>query len=206
VSLSSQENSNTSSPLAIRPTQQQQQQQQRISMENGGKLEKIISSKPNPNSSSPVLSKGAKPFDPKRNFSKLVKIDKKFVSEQSSLPPQTYLKYKPNFNEDDEEDNKSTTGENSVVDKSIGEPKTIEQREESNLKKLKSLLSRRLSLNSDRRFKHVENALVDHQTDIIKLNLINSRVSVIGFGINIPGILNSSSFRLVYRFNNLVFK
>ena len=160
-------------------------------MENGGKLEKIISSKPNPNSSSPVLSKGAKPFDPKRNFSKLVKIDKKFVSEQSSLPPQTYLKYKPNFNEDDDEDSKSTSGENSVVDKPIGESKTIEQREESNLKKLKSLLSRRLSLNSDRRFKHVENVLVDHQTDIIKLSLINSRVSVNGYGINIPGNLNS---------------
>lgn len=172
--------------MAIRPTQQQQQQQ-RISMENGGKLEKIISSKPNPNSSSPVLSKGAKPFDPKRNFSKLVKIDKKFVSEQSSLPPQNYLKYKPNFNEDDEEDSKSTSGENSVIDKP--ESKTIEQREESNLKKLKSLLSRRLSLNSDRRFKHVENVLVDHQTDIIKLSSINSRVSVNGFGINIPGIL-----------------
>lgn len=128
-----------------------------VARSNEGKLERIISAKPPPRPQN-FHPLSAKPFDPKRNFSNVVKIDKKFIGENDSTNSTPVLKsYTDN----------PTNGLDVCP---FGEDK-----QENNMKKLKSLLTRRLSLNNDRRFQQApDTKFTDHQTRIIKLDLIGA--------------------------------
>lgn len=168
-----------------------------------GKIEKLLVSKP---------PSGHKLFDPKSNFSNVVKIDKKFGTTTTTTTKSTdttnhltarrsnsrgggsrisasggghdsdtgvvlLLSRENSTNLGIGTTSCSTSPRKSSLDGTLLTTSTAwrtqQEREEANMNKLKSLLNRRLSLNSDRRFgkQQANNAQAN---DLIKLTLINN--------------------------------